>query len=247
MLFVGLFKPTCPVRPEERRWVESQIDWLIAEFGEAALCGQIILPTDEFFPGVYRGSVADVQRVVEMVRIRMGVTADSYIVELADTDEEPVVPGYRSTSGAAGEYRRESGHGVISISMSQAKTPVALVATIAHEFGHHRLIGEGRVDPRRNDHEPLTDLASVFFGFGIFAANAALDFSATSRLDSSGERLVGWRSTRLGYLTEPMYGYALAYSSVRRGDREADWQRYLDTNPKAFLRKGLRYLESVRG
>jgi hypothetical protein len=244
--FVGLFKPSCPVRPYERAWVESQIDWLTAEFGSDALCGPIILPTDEFFPGVYRGSIANVKRVVEMVRSRMGVAADSYVVELADTDEEPVLPGYRRTSGAAGEYRRESGHGVISISMRQAKAPMALVATIAHEFGHHRLIGEGRVEPGRKDHEPLTDLTSVFFGLGIFAANAALDFSATSRLGSDGQALVGWRSTRLGYLTEPMYGYALACWSVRRGDRGADWQRYLDTNPKAFLRKGLRYLESVR-
>jgi hypothetical protein len=38
--------------------------------------------------------------------------------------------------------------------------------------------------PARKDHEPLTDLASVFFGFGTFAANAALDFTATSRFDS---------------------------------------------------------------
>jgi len=243
---VGLFKPSCPVRREEQSWIERQLDWLTGQFGDAALRGQVILPTDDFFPGVYQGSVADVQRVVSLVRTRMGVQEGSYVVELADADEELVVPGYRQTSGAAGEYRREAGEGVISISMRQAKAPMALVATIAHEFGHHRLMGEGRVEPGRGDNEPLTDLASVFFGFGIFAANASREFTATSRIGPAGEALVGWRSAKLGYLTEPMFGYALAYWSYRRGDRDTVWQRHLDTNPKVFLRKGLRYIDSTR-
>jgi hypothetical protein len=169
-----LFKPDCPVRREEQAWISEQLDWLTGQFGDHALHGQIVLPTDDFFPGVYRGCVANVQRVVDIVRTRMGVEAGSYVVELADTDGELELPGYRRTAGAAGEYRRDGHQGVISISMRQAAAPTALVATIAHEFGHHRLMGEGRV----------------------------------------------------------------------RGDRAAVWQRHLDTNPRAFLRKGLRYLAS---
>jgi len=42
-----------------------------------------------------------------------------------------------------------------------------------------------------------------------------------------------------------MHGYALAYWSRLRGDHDPEWQRYVDTNPKAFLRKGLRYLQSA--
>jgi hypothetical protein len=241
-----LFPVACPVRPAEQKWVEQQLRWLTHEFGEDALHERIYLPTDDFFPGVYRGSAKDVRHVVEIVRTRMGVAPDSYIVELGDTDEEPQWTGYRRTSGAAGEYRRERDRGVISISMRQAQVPMALVATIAHEFGHHRLMGEARIDPGRRDGEPLTDLTSLFFGFGIFSANAAMEFAQTSRIDQSGQQLVGWRSSRLGYLTEPMYGYALAYWSILRGDRDPDWQRYVDTNPKAFLHKGLRYLGSRR-
>lgn len=241
---MSLFKTTCPVRPEEQAWIEERLDWLTGQFGDGAMRGQVILPTDDFFPGVYQGSVADVRRVVDLVCTRMAVTPGSFVVELADLDGELELPGYRQTSGAAGEYRRDGGQGVVSVSMRQATAPMALVATIAHEFGHHRLIGEGRVEAGRRDNEPLTDLASVFFGFGIFAANASREFTATRRIDPAGQMLTGWRATRLGYLTEPMFGYALACWSVRRGDRDAVWQRHLDTNPKAFLRKGLRYLAS---
>ena len=241
-----LFPATCPVRPKEQLWIEEQLRWLTQQFGDDPLHGQIYLPTDDFFPGVYRGSAADVRHVVEIVRTRMSIASRSFVVELADTDEEPEWTGYRRTSGAAGEYRREGGRGVVSISMHQARVPMALVATIAHEFGHHRLIGEARIEPGRRDSEPLTDLTSVFFGFGIFSANAALEFVSTSRIDQYGQQLVGWRSSRLGYLTEPMYGYALAYWSFLRGDLDPDWQRYVDANPKSFLRRGLRYLESAR-
>jgi hypothetical protein len=36
------------------------------------------------------------------------------------------------------------------------------VATVAHELGHARLLGEERVTGDRPDGEPLTDLATVY-------------------------------------------------------------------------------------
>lgn len=83
------------------------------------------------------------------------------------------------------------------------------------------------------DHEPLTDLLTVFFGLGIFSANAAFELS---------QRPGGWSAGRLGYLTEPMFGYALAFYTWLRGDPDPDWSRYLDTNPRSYMKKGLRYL-----
>lgn len=243
-----LFKTACPVRPDEQAWVEEQLDWLVDEFGDNLLRAPMVLPTDEFFPGVYTGSAGDVRQIVELVRVRMRVDAGTFVVELADADDLDGalidnLPGFRASSGAAGEYRRTNGGGgIISISMLQASAPMALVATIAHEFCHHRLLGEDRVQADRRDNEPLTDLASVFFGFGIFTANAALEFRPTTRVDSSGRQLAGWRSSRLGYLTEPMFGYALAYWALLRGDHDAAWARHLDTNPRASLKKGLQYL-----
>ncbi|WP_051367828.1 hypothetical protein [Hamadaea tsunoensis] len=231
-----LFPARCPVRPQEQVWIEESLDWLVREFGEPALRGQLILPTDDFFPGTYTGSVDDLRRVVEFVRRRMGVDPTTFAVELSEPDDPaPGLPGaYRTSRSAAGEYRIQNGLGVISIDIRQLARPMALVATIAHEFCHHRLLGEGRIAPDRRDHEPLTDLATIFFGFGIFAANAALQFGAGSS---------GWQASRLGYLTEPMFGYGLAYHAHLRDDPVA-WSSHVDTNPRAYLRKGLRYLSS---
>jgi hypothetical protein len=90
----------------------------------------------------------------------------------------------------------------------------ALVATIAHELGHTLLLGDGRISSRREDHEPLTDLLTIFFGIGIFSANAAFD----STQEDQGQ--YGYmRTTRLGYLTEPMYGYGLVLALAQADPR----------------------------
>jgi thymidylate kinase len=39
-----------------------------------------------------------------------------------------------------------------------------------------------------------------------------------------------------------MYGYALAYYAWLRDEAKPDWVTYLDTNPRVFLKRGLRFL-----
>jgi hypothetical protein len=111
---------------------------------------------------------------------------------------------------------------------------------IAHELGHVRLFGKRRINSDRQDHEPLTDLATVYLGMGIFTANAAVNFG---RISGYGiEPAGGWLSRRLGYMTEPMFGYALACYAVVRGELDPAWAKYLDTNPRVYMKQGLRYL-----
>ncbi len=104
------------------------------------------------------------------------------------------------SSTAAGDYRRDGGRPVIGIDVASAAHPARLIATIAHELAHHRLDERG-LDRDRADHEPLADLLTVHLGLGIFTANAAFEYRADQRRRSTH---------RLGYLTEPMFGYALA-------------------------------------
>jgi hypothetical protein len=136
--------------------------------------------------------------------------------------------------GTAGHwFRNEHGQTVIGVRGSIATQPVELVATIAHEFGHELLLGEGRIAPDRFDHEQLTDVLTVLFGLGLFAANAAREYAADSRR---------WRSSYQGYLSEQMWGYALARYALLRGEPDPGWAGYLDTNPRAYLKQSIRYL-----
>jgi hypothetical protein len=69
------------------------------------------------------------------------------------------------------------GRCVVAIDRANIGNPTALLAVIAHELGHVRLLGENRIPAGRPDSEPLTDLLTVYLGMGIFTANAAFGFS----------------------------------------------------------------------
>ncbi len=125
----------------------------------------------------------------------------------------------------------------MAIDRASIGNPASLLAVIAHELGHVRLLGEGRIPAGRPDHEPLTDLLTVYLGLGILTANASFEFSQGTR---------GWRAQRLGYMTEQMFGYALACYARLRGERQPPWARYLDTNPRIYMKHGLRYLGRQR-
>jgi hypothetical protein len=233
------FTARCPVRQVEQEWIDESMSWLLAEFGESVLRGPVVLPSDEFFPGAYVGSGDDVRTVLERVAAHMRVDPGrvELVFEPEDVGEATLLgslPSYeRSSTEAAGHYVRRGGRGIITVRGGQARDPMALVATIAHELGHERLIAEGRHDPSAKDHEPLTDLLTVVFGLGIFTANSAFAYRGRSG---------GWETSRLGYLTEPMYGYALGRYAWLRGETSPDWARYLDGNPRAYQRRALRYL-----
>ncbi|HLL65395.1 MAG TPA: hypothetical protein VK453_06555 [Micromonosporaceae bacterium] len=233
------FTARCPVRPEEQDWIDTSMRWLVDGFGEAVLRRPVVLPTEDFFPGSYSGGYDDVHAVLLRIASHMEVDPARVDLVLEPTDQEESallasLPAYqRSWAGAAGDYVRRDGRGVITVRGDQAQDPMGLVATIAHELGHERLIGEGRHDPTAKDHEPLTDLLTVVFGLGIFAANAAFEYRG---------RDGGWQTSRLGYLTEPMYGYALGRYAFWRGEPAPDWARHLDVNPRTYQKQTLRYL-----
>lgn len=236
----------CPIRPVEQGWIEQSMTWLESQFGERRLHGTVVLPTDEFFPGTYRGSEQEVRGVLDRLCRHMDIDPGRVRLEYGHGAANPElaahVPVQTQSTGAAGLHEAHRGSPVVTVSRDVLDHPMALVATLAHELGHVLLLGEGRIPADRPDHEPLTDLLTVFFGLGIFGANAAFDYSR----DMHG-RYSYTRSSRLGYLTEPMYGYALAWYAWRRGETSPSWARYLETNPRTVLRRGLRYLMESGG
>jgi hypothetical protein len=229
------FTARCPVDDDERDWIEASMDWFADEFGRDVLDEPPLLPSHDLFAegvGSVNPTRALLTRVCERMRVDPGRI--KLIVEDADPHAEVLahLPMYSASwDGAAGHFRQRDGRTVITVAVDEE--PVRIVAVLAHEVAHERLLGEGRIASSRRDNEPLTDLLTVFFGLGIFSANAA--FEHTQGHD-------GWRSRSLGYLSERMYGYALARYAWLRGELRPDWSRDLDVNPRAYVKQGLRYL-----
>jgi hypothetical protein len=241
------FRPKLPVTDEQRLWIDSSFDRLSKLLGRARMLeAKVVLPLAEYFPDPYDGSelAVDVlfQRVcsymrVDESRIDLEVFPD-HVHELST-----VVPFWRGDSdGPAGLYMSAANQSqyVIAVKSSKLKDPLGVVATLAHELAHVILLGGNLVDPESPDMEPLTDLTTVFLGLGIFTANASARFE-----QHQDERTHGWSMQRLGYLSEEMYGYALAKFALERGEDRPEWKKYLSTNVAAYCKQSTKWLSGA--
>jgi hypothetical protein len=243
---MGLFdwfrsKPECPVDPDTRTWIDHRWRWLEAEFGTDRVRKlPVVLPRPEFFPDPYNATEADARQMLDRVCGYMGIGPSTIRMSLYDESdpmaENPIFGGQRR-EGTAGLYHPEGGRYRIWVEAANLHDPLAMVATMAHELGHVHLLGHGRVSPDQQDHEPLTDLLTVFLGLGVFTANSVI----RERYWHEGN-YSGWSIGRRGYLGMPMYGYAFALFARARCEDGAAWSRELRPDVRSAFKQAMRFL-----
>jgi hypothetical protein len=233
----GWFGPRCPVSAEDKVWAEERLRWLAAHFGlERLRSAAVVLPTPEFFPEPYGGTEADGRVVFERVCRRLKLDPGSVPMEFFAEDRAPPWLGEGRHEGAAGLYENAGWARRIQIERSALSDPVILIATAAHELAH-LLLGGSSFAEGDEDHEKLTDLATVALGLGVFTANSRVrEFRWSDRVAEGG----GLR--RLGYLGQPQVGYALALYAHVRGEESPAWAGHLCLDVRSPFWAGLRYL-----
>ena len=244
----GLFRKKqnneCPIDPEMRLWMENAFLWLATQFGQENIATKpMLLPTPEHFPIRYDGSTESLIKTAEIVARQMEI--DIGLINM-DTYEQNIQEfrgdlGHRiwtevdkdcGESLSAGLYfdKNENGKFDILIEKKNLSDPENLVATIAHEFSHIKLLGEERLD--FNDEE-LTDLTPVVFGLGIFNANAA--FKEHRSYDS-------YSHNSIGYLKQREWGYALALYAYFRKEENPPWLKHLTPNIQSDVKKSMNFI-----
>jgi hypothetical protein len=236
------FQPTCPCDPAAKAWVEQRLQWLAGQFPSNAFRDRpVVLPTLEFFPDHYDCSEECARGLLNRVCLYMGI--DPLRISLEFIEEKPktylVNEDGRYLPFAAGTCQKGQASFLIHLAEEELDEPMQLVATIAHELAHVRLLGEGRIAPDVYDNELLTDLTSLFLGMGVFAANSPRNW------DSQYSK---WPDTNLlkpSYMTPPMFGYALAHLAWHRREARPAWTKCLHWSARANLKQGLRYLDKT--
>lgn len=239
-------RPRCPVTPDDRLWIENSFAWFGEEFGgEIVRSGPTILPTPEFFPEVYEPGYEAAADLLERLCRWMDIDRSSIMLDFFDEGEAPDYGlGAFRTSGPAGlmNWDEATRRWVVAIGEQELADPMTVVAILAHELAHVHLFGFGRVDPRsEEDHEPLTDLLAIYFGLGVFVGNAA--FTSEHRDNGSTST---WSARRLGYLPEPMIGFALALTVIAKDQKSVDWVEYLAYGVRKPFEEGLAFLLDER-
>jgi hypothetical protein len=240
------FEPKLPISQEDRLWVDEGFNRLSHILGrDRMLQAEVILPEAEHFPAPYDKSEAAAEKM--FLRICDYMQVDRSRIEFEIFPDEinalsRMLPYWKGgPGGCAGLYvhpEDESRKMVVALRYSQLDDPLALVATVAHELGHVILLGGGLMEHSLKDMEPMTDLVTVFLGFGIFNANCSARFKQWQ--DNSKQ---GWSMERLGYLPEEIFGYALAKFAYERNERRPKWTKYLSTNLRSYFKKSATWLE----
>jgi len=248
------FSPKLPVSDQERLWVDEGFRRLDTMLGKSRMLeAKVILPTDDYFPDPYDKTPAAVEKLFHRICSYMRVDRGRIELEIFrdETEELREVLPYWSggSSGCAGFYQHRTGaegdegqrdeeRMLVALRSTLLKDPPVLIATIAHELGHVILLGGRLMDTRVPDHEPMTDLLTVFLGLGIFGANSVARFRQFQ--DATRQ---SWSMERLGYLSEEVYGYALARFAIERGESKSEWAKHLSTNVRAFFKRSRVWLE----
>ena len=237
----GLFrsKASCPVGPDESAWVEGRFSWLSEQFGaEPPKNAPVVLPTPEFFPDPYDGNPEGVPALFGRVCDYLGLDPARFELALYSEADRPglVDGGGKPLGGTAGLYQGGE-RPVVWVEHSRLSDPPALVATLIHEACHDLLLGAGRLRGDEPDHEFVTDLLTVYMGLGVITANATIRESHWR-----GGGWSGWSVGRQGYLTQPMYGYALALFARARGESKPGWLRHLRPDVRLPCKVAIRYL-----
>lgn len=247
------FSPKLPVLEEDRQWVNDGFNRLDRLLGRRRLLeAKVVEPTAKDFPDPYDRTQEAVEALFGWVCNYMQVNRRDVTLEIFpdETDDlQEILPSWHSDGGShpAGLYlhshernnpseEAESGM-VIAIRNSMLKDPMSLVATMAHELGHVILLGGNLPTHDTPDHEPMTDLLTVFLDLGIFTANSAARF--TQFQDNTR---AGWSTQRLGYLPEPVFGYALAKFATERAEHKPAWAKHLSTNVRSDFNQSMRWL-----
>lgn len=241
------FKTKRPVTDVEGAWVDDGFDRLGRMLGtHRMLLVNVVLPTDEYFPDAFEKTEVGLRTLFRRVCDYMQVDPETLDLEvIPDTSELiEMLPEYRtSSSDPAGlHFGKSSGdRALVAVKQSQLKDPLSLVATLAHELCHVSLLDGGHMSREIEDMEPMTDLATVFLGMGVFTANSARRF-----VQFQEDRRQGWSMSRHGYLPEEIFGYALARFADRRNEVQPKWATYLNTNVSTYYRQSAAWLAKTK-
>ncbi|HEX7809151.1 MAG TPA: hypothetical protein VF608_10510 [Thermoanaerobaculia bacterium] len=225
--------------PEEQRWLVRYMRRLIENMGhEQFVLAPILEPSRKWFPEDWSGAIYDAhlitQRLLDYAGLKDLRAVIEGFIERDDLDTE---------SGDASGYFSGIRDGVAYFGLKQATLtdPEIAAGTMAHEVAHAwRAFHRERLEHADQQEEVLTDITTVYLGFGVLTTND------THRFRSEGTiREQRWSSSSYGYLPLQAMSYLLGLQlAARNRDEEiSSIEKQLEPNQRRAVLETLESLE----
>lgn len=230
---------------DDEAWQVETWAWFLKEFGGVDALRRraaLVTPTAKFFPATGQDGEARVAHIFDCVK-RLAGMADWHCRLIAqprsaELSLAPLAALKPIKRAPAGTFAFDGNEATISYDPANEGDPFTLITVFIHELAHYLLASHVDNAPGGKEvHEYTTDLMTVYLGFGVFGANSAFNFS-----QFTGVRSQGWRTSRLGYLGERAWVFALAVFLELRGQDLDEVKPFLKNHLFVELRKARRHI-----
>jgi tetratricopeptide (TPR) repeat protein len=228
----------CPIDSGAKRWTEDRVGWLLGQFGRDRLQNaEMVVPARKFFPDRYDNSEDAAGALFDRTCSFMGIDRAAVELVFYQPTHRPGLARSlrRSQLSWVGQHELRDERSIVRLDVTLLPLPELVLAVFAHELCHQHLLGSKRIRAEDRDHELVTDLATVFFGMGVFNANHS--FRDRYRIDRRGGELLS-----VGYLTPVIWAYALALCAWLRGEESPAWGDWIRVGLRKTFCRSLAYL-----
>ena len=245
---------------DAREWLLGELREVITARGaQTFLTAPILEPTPRDFPDPFEPNEQGVRvllrRILDYAGLaQLGVELDTFSQpdEVQELDERGRAKAWGHEGAAAWFAGIDGGQCHFGIAEERIGEPALLVGTLCHEVAHAWRTARRIRTPDRDTEERLTDLTTVYLGFGLLTTNAAYVYRQSGELtggESNGSIAVTrWRHSHSGYLPPEAMSFLLAAQVKARGMGWLARRRVvgkLETNQAAYFRWAMRKLPPV--
>jgi hypothetical protein len=212
----------------------------------------LLEPRPEHFPDPWRGDELGVARLARRLLTYAGLPDLKVEVELfeSEVEIEKVGTDGRASSwshrGAAAWFAGiDHGRCLFGADARKLATPDVLVGVMAHEVAHAFRHQHELALSKREVEEPLTDLTTIYLGFGVLTTNGSYRYRQGGELMGAYTR-TEWSHQSLGYLTPQAMSFLLAVQAVARGSSPGECRRIagmLEANQASYFKTACKGLD----
>lgn len=235
---------------EEQAWLIGALAQVIRTRGSTPFISSPILePTSDFFPES-RGSASfcldrTTRRLLQYAGLKhLDVSFETFSEPDLQDDS-----GEQSHCNSIAAYFRGIDRGICRFGLNEDQSTDLeyLVGVMAHEVAHayRRSVS---LECDAPEEELLTDITTVYLGFGVLTANNSLRHRTAGEV-SGNQAYTYWSISKAGYLPPQALIFLLAIQITFQGldsPRRRRISSHLETNQAAFLRAALRHVDSDR-
>lgn len=216
---------------------------------EPFVAAPLLIAEPRYFPETIAPRAQGVATLLRRLLAYAGLSPTCIDVEIYDEQSNPLVVDEAEPHSGAAAWFMGIADGVyrFGVRESELRDEHSLIGTLGHEVAHAYRSEHRLVVPTSGIEEQLTDLTTVYLGFGAFTLESSFQFK-TGGYDTRGERLL-YESHWRGYLRPGQLAFLLGVQLAVRSLREEPAAPVLDSlsdNQRAAVEQALKRLLQQR-